>query len=111
MDVDVEIYCKNLKAFFTNNPNSKEELMSSVPGVTFASFMERVSVVAGKNFKKGGDPSLTRKQLLDTLNDLYLEYVEENHLELSKEVGMVETPPLNEDKIFQTFKGFNIGLN
>ena len=61
MDVDVEIYCKNFKNFFLNNPTSKDELLSSVPGVTFESFMEKIIEKATTNFKEGGDPAVSRK--------------------------------------------------
>ena len=112
MNVDVEIYCKNLKTFFINNPNSKDELLATVPGVTFDSFMGRVIEVATENFNKGGDPSLTRKQILDTLHELYLKYVEENHLELAKEVGVLnKEEEVTDSKVFQKLNGFLIGLN
>ena len=111
MNVDVEIYCKNLKTFFTNNPTSKDELLASVPGVTFDSFMERVIEVAQENFTKGGDPSLSRKQMLDTLNDLYIKYVEENHPDLGVEIGLIDKKEAMESKVFQKLNGFLIGLN
>jgi len=111
MNVDVEIYCKNFKSFFQNNPNSKDELLSTVPGVTFDSFMVKVTETANMNFEKGGDPSVTRKQILDILNDLYMEYVLENQKELAEEVGLIDKPLIDESKVFQTINGFNIGLN
>ena len=111
MNVDVEIYCKNFKSFFLNNPNSKKELLSTVPVVTFESFMERVGEMAHTNFEKLGDPSITRTQILDILNELYIEYVKENHRKLGEEVGIITKPTIDESKVFQNLKGFNIGLN
>ena len=111
MNVDVEIYCKNFKTFFTSNPNSKYELLSTVPGVTFESFMGKVEETAYINFEKGGDPAVSRKQILDILNDLYMEYVLENQKELAEEVGLIDNPLIDESKVFQKLNGFNIGLN
>ena len=111
MNVDVEIYCKNFKSFFQNNPSSKYELLSTVPGVSFESFMVKITETAKINFEKGGDPSVTRKQILDILNDLYMEYVLENQKELAEEVGLIDKPLIDESKVFQTINGFNIGLN
>tara|TARA_B100002019_G_scaffold45661_2_gene38373 strand:- start:7312 stop:7650 length:339 start_codon:yes stop_codon:yes gene_type:complete len=111
MDVDVEIYCKNFKNFFVNNPTSKDELLASVPGVTFESFMEKVTEKAYNNFEKLGDPSVTRKQILDILNDLYVEFVKENYKEFGEEVGLINNVSVDESKVFQNLKGFNIGLN
>tara|TARA_R110002051_G_scaffold179661_2_gene249394 strand:+ start:1087 stop:1422 length:336 start_codon:yes stop_codon:yes gene_type:complete len=111
MNVDVEIYCKKLKTFFTNNPLSKDELLDTVPGVTFESFMEKVVEISHQNFEKIGDPSLTKKQILDVLNDLYLQYMQENHLELAKEVGLITDTQVPLSQVFQKLNGFLIGLN
>jgi len=111
MNVDVEIYCKNFKSFFLNNPTSKDELLSTVPGVTFDSFMLEVTQKAKNNFENVGDPSVTRKQILDILNDLYMEYVLENQKELAEEVGLIDKPLIDESKVFQQLNGFLIGLN
>jgi len=111
MNVDVEIYCRNFKSFFLNNPNSKDELLSTVPGVSFENFMVEVTKIAEDNFEKGGDPAVTRKQILDILNDLYVEHVKEHYIEFGKEVGLITKPTIDESKVFQNLKGFNIGLN
>jgi len=110
MNVDVEIYCKNFKNFFINNPKSKKELLATVPGVTFEDFMEKVGEITQSNFEKLGDPSISRKQILDTLNDLYIKYMEQNHKELGKEVGIFNNT-IPDSKVFQQLKGFLIGLN
>ena len=111
MNVDVEIYCKNFKSFFLNNPPSKEELLSTVPGVSFENFMIEVTKIAEDNFEKGGDPAVTRKQILDILNDLYIEHVKENYREFGEDVGLIDKVNIDESKVFQNLKGFNIGLN
>ena len=111
MNVDVEIYCKNFKTFFLNNPNSRNELLSTVPGVTFDSFMVEISELANTNFTKSGDPSVSRKQILDILNELYMGYIIENQKEFGEEVGLLNKPNIDESKVFQSFKEFNIGLN
>jgi hypothetical protein len=110
MNVDVEIYCKNLKSFFVNNPTSRDELLSTVPGVTFEKFMERIVEVANENYETNNDPSLTRKQMLDILNDLYIDYVEENY-NLIKYGDTNPKNELQESKVFQKLNGFLIGLN
>jgi len=73
--------------------------------------MTEVTRIAKDNFENGGDPSVTRKQILDILNDLYMEYVLENQKELAEEVGLIDKPLIDESKVFQKLNGFNIGLN
>jgi hypothetical protein len=107
MHVEVEIYIKKFKSYFEKNPKSREELFSTYPGVTFDDFMVEVEYVIKDNFTKINDPTVTRKQILDILNELYLIYVEENHKELGLEVGVI-----NYDfKIFQETPYGVIGLN
>ena len=107
MNVDVEIYCKNIQNFFNNNPESKEELLSIVPGVTFESFMLKLTETSIDNFSNFGDPVLTRKQILGILKELYENYLKEHHKAVAKTAGLLD----EENKIFQNIKGFMVGLN
>ena len=54
---------------------------------------------------------VTRKQILDILNDLYIEHVKENYREFGEDVGLIDKVNVDESKVFQNLKGFNIGLN
>ena len=63
-----------------------------------------------QNYEANNDPSLTRKQMLDILNDLYIDYVEQNY-NLIKYGDTNPKNELQESKVFQKLNGFLIGLN
>jgi hypothetical protein len=107
MNVEVEIYIKKFKSFFEKNPESREDLFATYPGVTFDEFMVEAEHVIKDNFAKINDPTVTRKQILDILHQLYVMYVEENHKELGLEVGVID----DNFKIFQETPYGVIGLN
>jgi hypothetical protein len=57
----------NLIKFFRNNPN---ELITLIPIEKENEFFEKIKEVANENFIKGGEVSLTRKQLIDVCLDI-----------------------------------------
>lgn len=61
MNLDVEIYLKNLKKFFKDNPN---ELLSLIPKEKETEFYDMIRVTALDNHDKGSEVCLTKKQLL-----------------------------------------------
>jgi hypothetical protein len=62
MSVDVEIYISNFKNFFKTNPN---DLLSLVPKEMEEEFYDKVKVASTENVKRGDDPQLTQKQIID----------------------------------------------
>lgn len=62
MSVDVEIYISNFKNFFKSNPN---DLLSLVPKEMEEEFYDKVKVASTENVKRGDDPQLTQKQIID----------------------------------------------
>ncbi len=67
MNVDVQIYVSNFVKFFTNNPN---ELKNLIGVAEPESFFTKVEEVANKNFDKGEDVELTRKQMIGVILEL-----------------------------------------
>lgn len=64
MNVDVQIYLSNLKQFFENNPNDLFTLIGDKNKNEFYGLVEKQVV---KNFEKGDDIELTKKQIIDIM--------------------------------------------
>ena len=64
MSVDVEIYIKNLKRFFNNDRESREEMFSHVD---MEEFFILASEQAEQNIIDNGDPVLSRTQMYDII--------------------------------------------
>jgi hypothetical protein len=111
MNVDVEIYCKKFRDFFEKNPDAKEKLFSTVPGVSFDTFMNKICEKAENNFNKKNDPTVSRKEVLDILDELYINYMKEINPELSFEFGLINKIDLKGNKFFEEISGFMVGLN
>jgi hypothetical protein len=62
MNVDVEIYIKNIINFFRQNPN---DLLNLIPKELEEDFYSQIKIVASENVEKGNDPALTKKQMID----------------------------------------------
>ena len=62
MNVDVEIYIKNIINFFRQNPN---DLLNLIPKELEEDFYSQIKIVASENVKKGNYPALTKKQMID----------------------------------------------
>ena len=89
MNIDIQIYIKSLRDFFENH-EGKEELLSNFPGVEFEGFMEQIEKLASHNYDMSGDPSVSKKQLLDILQILHAEVMRDGLQELiySKEIDI-----------------------
>ena len=64
MSIDVEIYIKNLKRFFNNDRESREEMFSHVD---MEEFFILASEQAEQNIIDNGDPVLSRTQMYDII--------------------------------------------
>ena len=64
MSVDVEIYIKNLKRFFNNDRESREEMFGHVD---MEEFFILASEQAEQNIIDNGDPVLSRTQMYDII--------------------------------------------
>ena len=65
----------------------------------------------GNNFNKNNDPTVSRKEVLDILDELYINYMKEINPELSFEFGLINKIDLKGNKFFEEISGFMIGLN
>jgi hypothetical protein len=74
MNVDVQIYLSNFKSFFNNNPN---DLINLIGDGDKDKFFELVQESVIKNYEKGEDLELTKKQLIDIMLILTKDKVEE----------------------------------
>jgi hypothetical protein len=74
MNVDVQIYLSNFKLFFNNNPN---DLINLIGDGDKDKFFELVQESVIKNYEKGEDLELTKKQLIDIMLILTKDRVEE----------------------------------
>ncbi len=74
MNVDVQIYLSNFKSFFNNNPN---DLINLIGDGDKDKFFELVQESVIKNYEKGEDLELTKKQLIDIMLILTKDNVEE----------------------------------
>tara|TARA_R110000782_G_scaffold46400_2_gene102480 strand:- start:669 stop:1043 length:375 start_codon:yes stop_codon:yes gene_type:complete len=124
MEIDIKIYLENLKKFFITNSEASKLL--SEPGLDIGEFMVEVEVFALKNYKKDGDPTLNKRELIDVLRIAEMKklklglgnLVEEGKVEVFDgdgkpmfkltEDGIKE---LKESKIFQETKFGRIYLN
>mgnify|MGYP003626584457 FL=1 len=64
MSVDVEIYIKNLKRFFNNDRESREEMFGHVD---MEEFFILATEQAENNIIENGDPVLSHTQMLDII--------------------------------------------
>ena len=64
MSIDVEIYIKNLKRFFNNDRESREEMFGHVD---MEEFFILASEQAEQNIIDNGDPVLSRTQMYDII--------------------------------------------
>ena len=93
MDIDIHIYVKSIKNFFDTNVDGKETLFAKFPGVEFETFMGEIERVAFSNHEQSGDPTISRKQILDILQLLYAQtmgeglqaLVEEGNINVEKD--------------------------
>ena len=94
MDVNIEIYLRQLKNFFENDKQAKTDMFSTLD-VDMNKFFDLVRVKAEENFKKDGEPMLSGEQMADIMAIMI-----EGDIEPKLKVT-------NMDKIFKTIiKGY-----
>lgn len=71
MNLEVEIYLKNIIKFFKDNP---KDLLNLIPKEIEQNFYDKIKIAAQKNTEEGMDAALTKKQLLDICVVLNKEY-------------------------------------
>ena len=102
MDVDIQIYVKKLKDFFTRDKGARHDMFGS-SNVDMNQFYKLVAKQATVNYKEKGDPTLSPTQLMDIMADLAI-------IDVVSEIDLNNTLHLqnhNMDKIFsKPIKGF-----
>lgn len=101
MNIDIEIYLTTLKRFFTDNPKSKEDLFGFMLDNEDL-FYVKLEEQAINNFEKGGDPTLTRRQMLDIVDNLFQEQLSKGIKEVAYDFSSLE-PVIQETKFGPIF--------
>lgn len=70
MNVDIEIYFRNILNFFETHP---DQLVTLIGSINKDKFYNKVRQVAQDNFEKSQEPELTRKQMVDLVWELHIE--------------------------------------
>ena len=74
MNVDVEIYFRNILNFFETHPDQLTTLIGSIKK---EKFYDKVKSVAQENYSKLNEPELTRQQMVDLVWQLHIEEVKQ----------------------------------
>jgi hypothetical protein len=89
MDVNIEIYLRQLKEFFEKDEQAKADMFSTLD-VDMTKFFDLVRLKAEENFEKDGEPMLSGQQMADIMA-MMIEGITEPELKV-----------VNMDKIFKT---------
>lgn len=89
MDVNIEIYLRQLKEFFEKDEQAKADMFSTLD-VDMTKFFDLVRLKAEENFEKDGEPMLSGQQMADIMA-MMIEGIAEPELKV-----------VNMDKIFKT---------
>lgn len=76
--VDVDIYLSQVVRFFESNP---KELKTLIGNIDKNDFFDKVKETAYKNFKKGEDVTLTKKQIVEIILEIFNEKQEKSPVE------------------------------
>jgi hypothetical protein len=71
MDIDIEIYLKKLKDFFSRDEEARKDMFGHSE-IDMDEFYMRVAEKAEINNKKKGDPILSPSEMLEIITDLAL---------------------------------------
>jgi len=74
MNVDIEIYFRNIFNFFETHP---DQLVTLIGSIDKDKFYNKIKQVAQDNFEKLQEPELTRKQMVDLVWELHIEQTKE----------------------------------
>jgi hypothetical protein len=74
MNVDVEIYFRNILNFFETHP---EQLITLIGSINKEKFYDKVRSVAEENYTNLNEPELTRQQMVDLVWQLHIEEVKQ----------------------------------
>lgn len=67
MNVDIEVYLSNIVKFFKDNP---KDLLNLIPKEKEQEFYKKIRSSSIKNYERGDDYILTRKQIIDICVEL-----------------------------------------
>ena len=94
MDVNIEIYIRQLKEFFKNDEEARKDMFVRLD-VDMEQFFKLVREQAEKNVGMDGEPMLSAEQMAN-ITAIMVEQKNPTHY-----------PPIEQDKIFKTIiKGF-----
>tara|TARA_R110000824_G_scaffold81591_1_gene205066 strand:+ start:118 stop:444 length:327 start_codon:yes stop_codon:yes gene_type:complete len=96
MDIDIQIYVKKLKDFFSNDEEARKDVFGST-NVDMSKFYDLVAQQAVINNKKLGDPTLSPPQLMEIMGELAI-------IEAVKELGPPRKEHLQDSDISKVFR-------
>ena len=69
MEIDIQIYITNIRNFFETNEEGRKQ-MFNIPYADEEMFYEGLEEVAKKNYETHGDPTLTKQEISDLIQDV-----------------------------------------
>jgi hypothetical protein len=67
-NIDIELYVSQVIKFFDNNP---DELIKLIGNLDKIAFYDNIKIIAKSNFNECGDATLTQKQMIDIVVDMF----------------------------------------
>ena len=95
MEIDIQIYITNIRNFFDTNENARNQ-MFNIPYADEDMFYEGLEEVATKNYETHGDPTLTKQEISEVIQDVIQQNIRNELKELIAK-DMVKIVDVNED--------------
>jgi len=95
MEIDIQIYITNIRNFFETNENARNQ-MFNIPYADEDMFYEGLEEVATKNYETHGDPTLTKQEIAEVIQDVIQQNIRYELKELIAK-DMVKIVGVNED--------------
>tara|TARA_R110002020_G_scaffold190204_4_gene389711 strand:+ start:4223 stop:4612 length:390 start_codon:yes stop_codon:yes gene_type:complete len=95
MEIDIQIYITNIRNFFETNEQAREQ-MFNIPYADEKMFYEGLEEVATKNYETHGDPTLTKQEISDLIQDVIQQNIRNELKELIAK-DMVKIVDVNDD--------------
>ena len=95
MEIDIQIYITNIRNFFETNEEARKQ-MFNIPYADEEMFYEGLEEVAKKNYETHGDPTLTKQEISDLIQDVIQQNIRNELKELIAK-DMVKIIDVNDD--------------
>lgn len=95
MEIEIQIYVTNIRKFFDSNEEARIE-MFKMPYADEEMFYEGLEEVATKNYEIHGDPTLSREEISELIQEVIQKNIKKELRDLIKK-DMVKIVDVNED--------------